>query len=214
MTEHDRSMIDKVKDALGMGGDDRDRSDADAARDDEVGEIERPVDDASPARDEPVGGIDGATQASGYEGASGGGGASGAMGGAGAAGPVGTAPSGDETTGGTADAGRVRTEYEMGNEFEPDHERRREGGGLLDADEDAMTGRRPEDDETLRPRGTLPAAAPNGPSVQRNTDHERLGWHDGDITRGGNRCGAASRAGRARTSRRSRRLLSGRHAGP
>ena len=122
MTEHDRdeSLIDKVKNAFGMGDDDHDEH--------QHHDMERPATDESPERDEHIGGVDGAPQASGYEGASGGMGASGAMGGAGAAGPTGATEPLDDPTAGAADPGRVRTEYEMGHEFDPDHETRAESG--------------------------------------------------------------------------------------
>jgi len=93
MPDHDKSLFDRAKDALGMGG------------------------------------VDGAAQAAGSQGASGGTGASGAMGGAGAAGPVGAEPAtGTDDRAGAAPADAVRTEYEMGQEFDPAHEREAKSG--------------------------------------------------------------------------------------
>lgn len=124
MSDPDESLLDKVKDALGMGDDDA--SEAEGSID-----MERPLDDASPHRNEPIGQIDGAAHAAARQGTGGGTGASGAMGGAGAAGPLGVSPvntSDNDATATTADAGGVKTEYEMGNEFDPDHERVAESG--------------------------------------------------------------------------------------
>lgn len=145
MSDHDRdeSLIDKVKNAFGMG-DDHEARDAHEAHDRQAQavedrhdpiDMERPAADESPERHEPIGGIDGATQASGYEGATGGMGASGAMGGAGASGPVGATEPFDDPTAGAADPGAVRTEYEMGHEFDPDHETRAESGVLSQGSE-------------------------------------------------------------------------------
>lgn len=132
MNDHDESLIDKVKNALGMGGDGEHEREHE-----EPIQTERPAETAEPP-------AEGATQASGWEGASGGMGASGAMGGAGAAGPVGTTPPSDETDHpGGADPGRVRTEYEMGHELDPDHETRAESGALGGSADDEGPHREP-----------------------------------------------------------------------
>lgn len=124
MADHDDSLIDKVKHALGMGDDER--------RTDRPREMEQPVDDASPHRTEGFGGISGAAEASGRQGTAGGIGTTGAVGSAGAGGPVGaTDPTGEATDPagtGTADPGAVKTEYEMGHDVDPDHEDVAESG--------------------------------------------------------------------------------------
>jgi hypothetical protein len=125
MSDHDKSLIDHVKDALGMGdGDDHDH-DHDHLGDhtDADEEPHRLGDDV---------GIDGATQATGSEAISGGMGASGAMGGAGAGGPVGATPDPSEELTEPADGNRVRTEYEMGHELDPAHEQVAESGVLAE----------------------------------------------------------------------------------
>ena len=125
MSHHDEGLIDKLKNALGMGEDHDDEGDRGV-------DMEQPPDDASPQGVEPVGQIDGAAEvAASRQGVAGGMGASGAMGGAGAANPEGSIGlEGDEThaTGPTADPGDVKTEYEMGHELDPDHERVAESG--------------------------------------------------------------------------------------
>jgi hypothetical protein len=124
VSDRDESLLDKLKDAVGLGDDEVSEGEVEI-------DMERPPDDASPHRNEPIGQIDGAAHAAARQGTGGGTGASGAMGGAGAAGPVGIRPvNGQDTdaTGTTADAGAVKTEYEMGNEFDPDHERVAESG--------------------------------------------------------------------------------------
>lgn len=124
MSDRDESLLDKLKDAVGLGDDEMSEGEGGI-------DMERPLDDASPHRNEPIGQIDGAAHAAARQGTGGGTGASGAMGGAGAAGPVGVGPVSDQdadATGTTADAGAVKTEYEMGNEFDPDHERVAESG--------------------------------------------------------------------------------------
>ena len=127
MSDHDKSLIDHVKDALGMG-DDRDTHDHDHHTDA----------DEEPHRLGDEVGVDGATQATGSEGISGGMGASGAMGGAGAGGPVGAAPDPSEEITEPADGNRVRTEYEMGHELDPEHERIAESGVMAERRGDAV----------------------------------------------------------------------------
>jgi hypothetical protein len=130
MSHHDEGLIDKVKNALGMGDDDG----ADRGID-----MEQPPDDASPQGVEPIGQIDGAAEvAASRQGVAGGMGASGAMGGAGAVDPEGSIGlEGDEidASGPTADPGDVKTEYEMGHEYDPDHERVAESGVSRDPSE-------------------------------------------------------------------------------
>ena len=122
----DKSLFDRVKEALGMGADRGHDHDHDDQGHDHHGHehedrisTEKAADDASPHRAEPLGGVGGAPEAAGWSGASGG--ATGMMGGAGAGGPPGatdpTLQGGDVTTG--ADPGAVKTEYEMGYETEP-----------------------------------------------------------------------------------------------
>ncbi len=130
MSHHDDSLIEKIKDVLG-GGDDEEESEGGV-------DMERPADDASPHANEPIGQIDGAASVAAHQGAAGGMGASGAVGGAGAAGPTGvTGLETDDADAGatTADEGDVRTEYEMGNEFDPAHERVAESGVSRDPSE-------------------------------------------------------------------------------
>lgn len=123
---NDENVIDKIKNALGFGEDEEDLE-ADRAI-----EMERPLDSLSPERDEPIGQVDGAASAAAQQGISGGMGASGAMGGAGTGGPP---PEADDaevtsaTTDALADAGDVRTEYEMGHEpLPPGHDEVAESG--------------------------------------------------------------------------------------
>ncbi len=116
MTDDDKSLFDRAKDALGMGDD---REDPEEHQDD---------DDNLEHRDTGGFGVDGATQAAGSSGAAGGMGASGAMGGAGAGSPADATPDPSrEMTEPTA-GNRERTEYEMGHEFDPDHEKVAESG--------------------------------------------------------------------------------------
>lgn len=129
MTDHDKSLIDHVKDALGMGNGGADGTDA------HHGHTET---DAGPQRFGGNLGVDGATQATGSEGISGGMGASGAMGGAGAGGPVGATPDPSEQITAPSDGNLVRTEYEMGHEFDPEHERLAESGLFAERRGDAV----------------------------------------------------------------------------
>ena len=131
MSDHDKGFMDHVKDALGMGGDEEHHDTPTGGEPIDMesgggGDLRR---DAG----EPIGGIDGATQASGRVGATGGTGATAAIGGAGAGGPVGDDPlTSTAATGGAVDEGAIRTEYEMGNEFDPDHERVAESGVMAE----------------------------------------------------------------------------------
>jgi hypothetical protein len=132
MTDHDESLIDKVKNALGMGDDSHDERHADdRPADDRNVESGVPADQQTGDRND-TWGVDGATQATGREGIAGGTGATAALGGAGASGPVGADPEPSLGEGADdaerVDAGAVRTEYEMGHEFDPDHETRAESG--------------------------------------------------------------------------------------
>ena len=135
MTGNDESLIDKVKNALGMGHDDRDEH---SERTESGVPADRPMDDRNDTW-----GVDGAAQATGREGASGGTGSSAALGGAGAAGPTGADPdpsldaaSDSDTDDERVDTGTVRTEYEMGHELDPGHETRAESGVLGGSAED------------------------------------------------------------------------------
>ena len=135
MSDHDKSLIDHVKDALGMG-DDHDTHDHDDHTD--AGREPHRLGDEV--------GVDGATQATGSEGISGGMGAAGAMGGAGAGGPVGATPDPSEEITAPADGNRVRTEYEMGHEFDPEHEQVAESGLFAERRGDAVVDTWREDD--------------------------------------------------------------------
>lgn len=139
MSDHDKSLIDHVKDALGMG-DHHDTHDHDHHTD--AGEEPHRLGDEV--------GVDGATQA-GSEGISGGMGASGAMGGAGAGGPVGATPDPSEEITEPADGNRVRTEYEMGHEFDPEHEKVAESGVMAERRGDAVVDTWREDDDRREP---------------------------------------------------------------
>ena len=141
MSDHDKSLIDHVKDALGMG------DDRDDGRDDGHGTSRSDHTDADeePHRLGDEVGVDGATQA-GSEGISGGMGASGAMGGAGAGGPVGATPDPSEEITEPADGNRVRTEYEMGHEFDPQHEQVADSGLFAERRGDAVVDTWREDD--------------------------------------------------------------------
>jgi hypothetical protein len=120
MSDHDKSLIDHVKDALGMGGP---RDDHDHETHDHHADA-----DEEPHRLGDEVGVDGATQATGSEAISGGMGASAAMGGAGAGGPLGATPDPSRAITEPADGNRVRTEYEMGHELDPEHEQVAESG--------------------------------------------------------------------------------------
>lgn len=143
MNDHDRSLIDQVKDALGMGGrrgdDDQHDHDHHADADEEPHRLGDDV------------GVDGATQATGSEAMSGGMGASGAMGGAGGGGPIGATPDPSEEISEPADGNRVRTEYEMGHELDPQHEQVAESGVTAERRGDAVVDTWREDDEHRRP---------------------------------------------------------------
>ena len=125
----DRSLWDKAKDALGMGGDaEHDHEHDHDHEHGEHGHGEFQPDDHEPRRDDGELGVDGSTQGAAASGAGGGMGASGALGGAGAAGPVGTTPDPSKDVMAPASGNQVRTEYEMGHEFDPDHEKVAESG--------------------------------------------------------------------------------------
>lgn len=101
----------------------------------------------------PIGDIDGATQAApSSSGAAGGTGATAALGGAGAGGPIGATPDPSrEAVGAVAPDDAVKTEYEMGHEFDPAHERLAESGylaeqaGTAESDRPLGSERREED---------------------------------------------------------------------
>jgi hypothetical protein len=114
MSEHDKSLIDKAKDALGMGNDRQPDTGPEAVDSHHV--------------DKDNLGVDGATQAAGASGAGGGSGASAALGGAGAGGPLGATPYPSDAATGPVEGTNVRTEYEMGHEFDPEHEKVAESG--------------------------------------------------------------------------------------
>lgn len=144
MNDHDKSLIDRVKDALGMGDDHEDHEDREA-------QDTHDHDTHTDAGEEPrrLGddvGVDGATQATGSEGMSGGMGASGAMGGAGAGGPVGATPDPSEEISEPVTGNRVRTEYEMGHEFDPEHEKVSESGLFAERRGDAVVDTSREND--------------------------------------------------------------------
>ena len=140
MTDHDKSLIAHVKDALGMGDDHADdRPEGHTSADEEPQRLGDNL------------GVDGATQATGSEGISGGMGASGAMGGAGAAGPVGATPDPSEQLGEPVDGNRVRTEYEMGHEFDPEHEKVAESGLFAERRGEAVVDTWREDDDRREP---------------------------------------------------------------
>jgi hypothetical protein len=119
----DRSLFDKVKDAFGMGGDDHDHH-----HDDEH--------DHGVTKDHRLDkgglGVDGATQGAGASGAGGGMGATAGLGGAGAGGPAGSTPDPSKDWTAPADGTNVRTEYEMGHEFDPDAEKIAESGVMAE----------------------------------------------------------------------------------
>ena len=161
MSDHDKGLIDRVKDALGMGDDH-----ADEPRQDPI-DVERGAGgDVRQEAGEPLGGIDGATQASGRVGAAGGIGASGAMGGAGAGGPIGDDPGTSiGESGSAAPAGGTRTEYEMGNEFDPDHERFADSGVMAERRGDA-------DVDTWRNQGHSSGASTRGEAASGESPFE------------------------------------------
>ena len=119
----DRSLFDKVKDAFGMGDDDHDHHHDD--------EPDHGVTDDHRLDAENLG-VDGATQGAGASGAGGGMGATAGLGGAGAGGPAGATPDPSKEWSAPADGTNVRTEYEMGHEFDPEHEKVAESGVLAE----------------------------------------------------------------------------------
>ena len=150
MSDHDKSLMDHVKDALGMGDgrDDHDHDDESHHGHDHHQHRDEADTDAGeePQRLGDNLGVDGATQATGSEGMSGGMGATGAMGGAGASGPVGAEPDPSEQLSDPVDGNRVRTEYEMGHEFDPEHEKVAESGVMAERRGDAVVDTWPEND--------------------------------------------------------------------
>ena len=127
MSDQGKSLFDRAKDALGMGGD---RHEADEAQTegDNLG-------------------VDGATQGAGANGAGGGMGATAGLGGAGAGGAAGATPDPSKAVGEPAEGNQVRTEYEMGHEFDPEAEKVAESGYLAERSGDAVVDTRREDDE-------------------------------------------------------------------
>jgi len=73
-------------------------------------------------------GVDGATQAAASSGAGGGMGAMAGLGGAGVRGTADATPDPSKDVMGPVDGTNVRTEYEMGHEFDPEHEKVAESG--------------------------------------------------------------------------------------
>lgn len=152
MSDHDKSLMDRVKDALGMG-DDHDEHDHDDESHHGHDHHQHRAGDGSGEEPQRRGddlGVDGATQATGSEAISGGLGASGAMGGAGASGPDGATPDPSEELSDPATGNRVRTEYEMGHELDPEHERVAESGVTAERRGDAVVDTWPENDERTR----------------------------------------------------------------
>ena len=134
MAEDDRSLFDKVKDAFGMGEDDAHDHDHEghdhAAHDHTVTDDHRIDSDNL--------GVDGATQGAGASGAGGGMGATAGLGGAGAGGPAGSTPDPSKDWTAPADGTNVRTEYEMGHEFDPEAEKIAESGVLAEREGEAV----------------------------------------------------------------------------
>jgi hypothetical protein len=132
MADHDESLLDRIKNALGMGGRRDEAHHHETAR--TASGEGRPMETGRPLNPEEEerkqgfdnAGVSGATEATGATGATGGMGATGAMGGAGAGGPVGDTPPPSEApeTGDVPEGNAVRTEYEMGHEGDPDDDRR------------------------------------------------------------------------------------------
>jgi len=119
----DRSLFDKVKDAFGMGGEDHDHHHDD--------ESDHGVTDDHRLDTDNLG-VDGATQGAGASGAGGGMGATAGLGGAGAGGPAGSTPDPSKDWTAPADGTNVRTEYEMGHEFDPEAEKIAESGVMAE----------------------------------------------------------------------------------
>jgi hypothetical protein len=136
--DDDRSLWDRAKDALGLGG-----AHEHAGHKHDGPDV--------PRRDDGELGVDGATQGAASSGAGGGLGATGAMGGAGAAGPVGVTPDPSKDVSEPADGNRVRTEYEMGHDFDPEHEKVAESGLFAERAGEAKVDTWRTDDEESRP---------------------------------------------------------------
>jgi hypothetical protein len=140
MSDDDRSLFDKVKDAFGMGGDEHDHG-HDHAGHDHAGHDhaahDHTVTDDHRIDDDSIG-VDGATQGAGASGAGGGMGATAGLGGAGAGGPAGATPDPSKNWTAPADGTNVRTEYEMGHEFDPVAETIAESGVLAEREGEAV----------------------------------------------------------------------------
>lgn len=138
MSDQDKSLFDKVKDAFGMGNDDSHDHDHDghdhAAHDHAADKHEAHEHEAAdnPRIDNDNLGVDGATQAAASTGAGGGMGATAGLGGAGAGGAAGATPDPSRDVMGPADGTNIRTEYEMGHEFDPEHEKVADSGVLAE----------------------------------------------------------------------------------
>jgi len=102
--------------------------------------------DDEPQRDDGELGVDGATQGAGATGAGGGMGATGALGGAGAGGPIGATPDPSKDVMEPTEGNRVRTEYEMGHEFDPEHEKVAESGLFAERAGEAVVDTQREDE--------------------------------------------------------------------
>lgn len=134
MADQEKSFFEKAKDALGFG-------DGDGGHEHEHG------DPGEAERDDGDLGVDGATQGAASSGAGGGLGASGALGGAGAAGPTGVTPDPSKDVTAPASGDQVRTEYEMGHEFDPEHEKVAESGLFAERAGEAVVDTRRETDD-------------------------------------------------------------------
>ena len=152
MSDDDKSLFDKVKDAFGMGGDDDahdDHEGHDHAAHDHAAHEHEAAD--NPQVDKDTLGVDGATQGAASTGAGGGMGASGGLGGAGAGAAADATPDPSKEWAAPADGSNVRTEYEMGNEFDPQHEKVAESGVLAEQADEAVVDTWRKDDEESRP---------------------------------------------------------------
>jgi hypothetical protein len=144
-----RSLWDRAKDALGMGGDDEHDHEHGEHQHAEHQHRDFEPDDHEPRRDDGELGVDGATQGAASAGAGGAMGATGAMGGAGAAGPVGVTPDPSKAVMAPSSGKQIRTEYEMGHEFDPEHEKVADSGLFAERSGEAVvdTWRSPDADE-------------------------------------------------------------------
>lgn len=107
--------------------------------------------DETPQTDKDNLGVDGATQGAAASGAGGGMGAMAGLGGAGAGGPEGATPDPSRDVTAPVDGTNVRTEYEMGHEYDPELEKVAESGLFAERAGEAVVDTWRSDEEEREP---------------------------------------------------------------